>query len=208
MRGEGVEQQLPDRGVDGAAGDGLAALRTVLDAAGHALVVGDFDAAAGVVAHRHPAAAAPADCQALQQRGSFAGGAGGAIGAVRTALVPQPMPVAADRHGPPSVPKSVWSWSWFQSRRPLYVVPVAGRDPQEGVLDWLAKGWRGTGEFDNDFVNFLELSRRDSEIMADVSGRLAEIGATGNHRARIRLRRRVRIRLRRRVRIRLRRSLG
>ena len=44
--GEGVEQQLPDRGVDGAAGDGLAALRTVLDALGDALVVGDFDAAA------------------------------------------------------------------------------------------------------------------------------------------------------------------
>ena len=68
---------------------GPAAGRAVLDAAVHALVVGDFDAAAGVVAHRHPAPAAPADRQALQQRGAFAGGAGGAIGAVRGGIAQQ-----------------------------------------------------------------------------------------------------------------------
>ena len=57
--------------------------RAVLDAAVHAVVVGDFDAAAGVVAHGHPASAAPADGQALQQRGALAGRAGGAVVAVR-----------------------------------------------------------------------------------------------------------------------------
>jgi len=89
VRGEGVEQQAADGGIDGAAGDGLAALRTVLDAAVHALVVGDFDAAAGVVAHRHPASTAPADGQALQQRGALAGGPGGAVGAVRGGVAQQ-----------------------------------------------------------------------------------------------------------------------
>ena len=79
--------------------------------------------------------------------------------------------------------------SRYQNRRPHYVVPVAGRDPEEGVPDWIANGWRGTGESDSDFVNFLELSRRDSEILADVSGWLAEIGVTGNHWFRFRLRR-------------------
>ena len=83
MRGEGLEQQAGDGLVDDAAGHGLAALPAVLDAAIHALVVGDFDAAAGVVAHGHPPPAAPADGQALQQRGPFAGGAGGAVLAVR-----------------------------------------------------------------------------------------------------------------------------
>ena len=89
VRGEGVEQQGGDGVVDDAAGHGLAALRAVLDAAVHALVVGDLDAAAGVVAHRHPASAAPADGQALQQRGSFAGGAGGAVVAVRGGVAQQ-----------------------------------------------------------------------------------------------------------------------
>ena len=41
-----------------------------------ALVVGDLDAAAGVVAHGHAAFAAPADAQALQQRDPFPGRAG------------------------------------------------------------------------------------------------------------------------------------
>ena len=78
-----------DGGVDDAAGHVLAALRAVLDAAVHALVVGDLDAAAGVVAHRHPAPAAPADGQALQQRGALAGGAGGAVVAVRGGVAQQ-----------------------------------------------------------------------------------------------------------------------
>jgi uncharacterized membrane protein len=52
-------------------------------------VVRDLDAAADVVAHRHPAAAAPADGQALQQRGALAGGAGAAIGAVRGRIAQQ-----------------------------------------------------------------------------------------------------------------------
>ena len=72
----------PIGGVDGGAGDGLAAWRAVVDALAHALVVGDLDAAAGVVAHGHPPPAAPADGQALQQRGAFPGRAGGPVGAV------------------------------------------------------------------------------------------------------------------------------
>ena len=63
-------------GVDGATGHGLAALPSVLDGRVLALVVGDLDAAAGVVAHRHAAFAAPADAQALQQRDPFPGRAG------------------------------------------------------------------------------------------------------------------------------------
>jgi len=86
VRGEGLEQQAADCGVDGAAGRGLAAGCAVLDAAVHALVVGDFDATADVVAHRHPASAAPADGQALQQRGALAGGPGGASGPCAVAL--------------------------------------------------------------------------------------------------------------------------
>ena len=42
-----------------------------------------------MVAHRHPAPAAPADGQALQQGGSFPGGAGGAVGAVRGGVAQQ-----------------------------------------------------------------------------------------------------------------------
>jgi hypothetical protein len=49
-------------------------------------------------------------------------------------------------------------------------------------------GSRSIGESDCDVGKFLELSRRDSEILADVSGRLGEIGVTGNHRVRIPLR--------------------
>jgi L-aminopeptidase/D-esterase-like protein len=82
-RGEGVEQQAGNGLVDDPAGHGLAALPAVLDAAIHALVVGDLHTAAGVVAHRHAPSAAPADGQALQQRGALAGGTGGAVLAVR-----------------------------------------------------------------------------------------------------------------------------
>jgi hypothetical protein len=78
----GVEQQLPDNGVDGGAGHGLAASPAVLDGVAQACVVGDLDAAAGVVAHAHPVPAAPADGEALQQGGSFPGRAGGAVAAV------------------------------------------------------------------------------------------------------------------------------
>ena len=63
-------------GVDGATGHGLAALPSVLDGRVLALVAGDLDAAAGVVAHGHAAFAAPADGQALQQRDPFPGRAG------------------------------------------------------------------------------------------------------------------------------------
>jgi hypothetical protein len=66
-RGEGVEQQAGRGVIDDCAGDGLAAGRAVLDAAVLAMVVGDLGAAAGVVAHGHPASPAPADRQALQQ---------------------------------------------------------------------------------------------------------------------------------------------
>ena len=134
VRGEGLEQQVGDGGVDDGAGDGLAALRTVLDAAGHALVVGNFDAAAGVVAHRHPASAAPADGQALQQRGSFAGGAGGAIGAVRGGIAQQQLLV-----GLVLVPAEVAGVGVADQRDPLLarhelvaLLAVAGRGVRGG----------------------------------------------------------------------------
>ena len=82
-RGDGLEQQIPDRAVDRVAGeveaDGAAALDVVVGAA----VVGHERVAALVVADDHPSSAAAADREALEQRGSFASGAGGAIGAVR-----------------------------------------------------------------------------------------------------------------------------
>ena len=43
--------------------------------------------AALVIADGHPFPAASADREALQQRGPFAGGAGGALGAVRLGVV-------------------------------------------------------------------------------------------------------------------------
>ena len=61
--------------------DGLAARPGVVDGLAHALVVGDFGAAAGVVADGHPPSALPANGQALQQRGAFPGRAGGPVGA-------------------------------------------------------------------------------------------------------------------------------
>ena len=78
-----VQQQIADRLVDGVAGeletDGAVALDVVVRAS----VVGHERVAALVVADRHPSAAAAADSEALEQRGSFAGGAGGSVGAVR-----------------------------------------------------------------------------------------------------------------------------
>ena len=53
----------------------------------HALIVGHLRAAALVIADGHPLPAASADREALQQRGAFAGGAGGAVGAVRLGVV-------------------------------------------------------------------------------------------------------------------------
>jgi hypothetical protein len=51
-------------------------------------VVRHLGSAASVVAHGHPRSAAPADGEALEQRGALAGGAGRALGAVRLALAP------------------------------------------------------------------------------------------------------------------------
>ena len=85
-RGDGVEQQLADRGVDAGAGDGQAAAAAGLDRFADALVVGHVDAAAVVIADGHAPPAAAADGEALQQRGAFAGGAGGAVGAVRVGV--------------------------------------------------------------------------------------------------------------------------
>jgi hypothetical protein len=70
-RGEGVEQQSPDRGVHAGAGDEQAAARCTVDAFAHVLVVGHLDAVARVVAHAHPPPAAGADRQALEQRRAF-----------------------------------------------------------------------------------------------------------------------------------------
>ena len=58
------------------------ARRAGLDRLADALVVGDRDAAALVVADGHAPPAAAADGEALQQGGAFAGGTGGAFGAV------------------------------------------------------------------------------------------------------------------------------
>ena len=91
-RGEGVEQQLPDRGVDAGAGDEQAARRGAVDAFAHALVVGHLDAAAGVVAHGHPPPAVAADGQALQQRRSFPRRAAVPLAAVRLGRWPAARP--------------------------------------------------------------------------------------------------------------------
>jgi len=64
------------------AGDDEALRGAGLDRLADALVVGDQGVAALVVVHGHPPSAAPADGEALQQRGALAGGAGGALGAV------------------------------------------------------------------------------------------------------------------------------
>lgn len=79
------------------------------------------------------------------------------------------MPVAGDRHPPSIGPKSVRSRT--QNK---YVAPVAGRNSEVGILDYHS---RSIGVFDCDVGKLLELSRRDSESLADVAGRLAEIGA-------------------------------
>ena len=81
QRGEGVDQQGADGGVDARARDALADGRAVADPFGLADILGHLAAGSGVVAHRHAGAADPADDQALQQRGSFAGWAGAAVGA-------------------------------------------------------------------------------------------------------------------------------
>jgi hypothetical protein len=65
-RGDGVEQELTDGGVDGGAGDALAAGGAGLDELGDTLVVGDFDAAPVVVTHGHAPSAAPAHDEALE----------------------------------------------------------------------------------------------------------------------------------------------
>src|SRR6266581_3395418 len=78
--GEGVQDQAGDSGVDAVTGDVLADRLRGSDARVLAHVFGDQGAAAGVVADGHPAAAPAADGDALQQRGAFAGRAGGAVG--------------------------------------------------------------------------------------------------------------------------------
>ena len=82
-RGEGVQHERGDGGIDTGAGHALAARGAVLDRCGHALVVGMFHTAAGVVAHGHPLPAAAAHREALEQRRSFAWRTGGPVGAVR-----------------------------------------------------------------------------------------------------------------------------
>ena len=72
-----------------------------------------------------------------------------------------------DRHGLP-VPKSP-QWSRYRCEAPL-----TGRDSEEGVVDY---GGRSIGESDCDLGNFLELPRRGSESLADVSGRRQEIAS-------------------------------
>ena len=113
-RGDGVEQQLADRGVDAVAGDRLAARPAALDRLADALVVGDQRAAALVVADGHPPAAAAADEQALQQRRPFAGGPGGPLGAVGVRVAGEQALVALEL-----VPADVAEVGVRDQRRPL-----------------------------------------------------------------------------------------
>ena len=83
QRGEGVDEQLPDPLVEAGAGDGLADPAAVRDAVALADVGGDLLVAALVVADGHALPAGPADDDALQQRGAFAGRPGGPVPAVR-----------------------------------------------------------------------------------------------------------------------------
>src|SRR6266702_6500287 len=82
-RGEGAEEQLPDPLVESGAGDGLADPAGVGDAVTLAHIGGDLLVAALVVADGHALPAGPADDDALQQRGAFAGRPGGPVPAVR-----------------------------------------------------------------------------------------------------------------------------
>ena len=93
QRGEGVDEQLPDLLVQPGAGDGLADPAAVRDAVALAYVGGDFPVAALVVADGHAQPAGPADDDALQQRGAFAGRPGGAVPAVRGGVGGQPCAV-------------------------------------------------------------------------------------------------------------------
>src|SRR2546423_841504 len=79
-QGEGVADQRGYRGAGAGAGDGLAGGEGVADAGALAMVGRDAAAVGeGVVADAHAAAAPAADDHALQQRGSFPGGPGGAV---------------------------------------------------------------------------------------------------------------------------------
>ena len=82
-RGEGVDEQLPDLLVESGAGDGLADPVGMFDAVALAYVGGDLLVAALVVADGHALPAGPADDDALEQRGAFAGRSGGPVPAVR-----------------------------------------------------------------------------------------------------------------------------
>ena len=113
-RGEGVQQQAGDRGVDGSAGQVLADRLGLADAVVLAHVVGhDRAVVAGVVPDGHAAAAGAADDEALQQGGAFAWragfavlAAGGGVGGqhLLVGLVLRPGDVAGvviyDQHGP------------------------------------------------------------------------------------------------------------
>src|ERR1700757_5134349 len=76
-------EQLPDLLVESGAGDGLADPVGMFDAVALAHVGGDLLVAALVVADGHALPAGPADDDALQQRGAFAGRPGGPVPAVR-----------------------------------------------------------------------------------------------------------------------------
>src|SRR6266702_1681316 len=89
-RGEGAGEQLPDLLVESGAGDGLADPVGMFDAVALAYVGGDLLVAALVVADGHALPAGPADDDALQQRGAFAGRPGGPVPAVRGGVGGQP----------------------------------------------------------------------------------------------------------------------
>jgi hypothetical protein len=86
-RRDGLEQQLRDRLIDAVARDRQATCGGGLDRFDGALIVGQLDAAAVVIADGHPFAAASADDHSLQQRWALARGPAGAIGAVRAGVV-------------------------------------------------------------------------------------------------------------------------
>jgi hypothetical protein len=95
-RGDGLQQQLFDRLIDGVAWKLLADRSGALDVVVGAAIVGHERVAALVIADGHASSAASADHESLQQRWAFAGGSGGAVGAVRIGVCCQQLLVVLE----------------------------------------------------------------------------------------------------------------
>ena len=105
--------------------DGAVALDVVVGAA----VVGHERVAALVVADGHASAAAAADREALEQGGSFAGGAGGAVGAVRIGVGGEQLLVVLEL-----LPAEIAGMGVGDQRDPLLAWLLAGRGAPVGGL--------------------------------------------------------------------------